>query len=502
MKGLFLAAPLLLLCFEINAQSVGISDNGEKPDASAMLDVKSTTKGLLIPSMTAAQRTAIASPATGLLVYQTDGVAGFYYNSGTPAVPNWTILTTSNATWLTTGNSGTSPSMHFLGTTDATDLVIGTNNNTRMKVRANGQVLFNGINFQSGIDLIEAFGGGHPNAGSATQTWPINAYSVGNFGGVYGQNQHEGTGIMGEALSNGVGVYGISLGTGIGTFGVSQQGNGVVGETRAVTAAAVRGVNKHINGIGIVGLGNNLNTFSGLNNGSGVLGAGTHLGVVGQAGTPGGDPFSDRWAGMFDYMVGTSSWAVIGGRSGTIDYGIVSPGVKSTMVKDEQNRNRVMYCTEAPEVLFQDFGTAQLLNGRVHVDIDPLLARNIYVSPQKPMKVFIQLEGECNGVYVTNKTATGFDVIELNQGRSNVSFTYQIVANRADTKDENGRVSSSYSSVRFPVGPNKPQYAQQSCPPEQQPVTTPQRPSRPVQDVLYKKPGLQDRDQFQAAPAH
>jgi hypothetical protein len=52
------------------------------PAATAALDVSSTTKGMLLPRMLAAQRTAIASPATGLIVYQTDGTAGFYYFNG------------------------------------------------------------------------------------------------------------------------------------------------------------------------------------------------------------------------------------------------------------------------------------------------------------------------------------------------------------------------------------------------------------------------------------
>jgi hypothetical protein len=53
------------------------------PDNSAMLDVSSTDKGLLIPRMTKAQRDAIGSPVSGLMIYQTDNTPGFYFYDGT-----------------------------------------------------------------------------------------------------------------------------------------------------------------------------------------------------------------------------------------------------------------------------------------------------------------------------------------------------------------------------------------------------------------------------------
>lgn len=71
------------------------------PDSSAKLEVASANKGILIPRMTSAQRDAIANPANGLLVYQTDGIIGFYVNSGSSGTPNWTRI---NSDWARSGN--------------------------------------------------------------------------------------------------------------------------------------------------------------------------------------------------------------------------------------------------------------------------------------------------------------------------------------------------------------------------------------------------------------
>eukprot|EP01035_Chromulina_nebulosa_P023113 gene23113-29949_t len=64
------------------AQGLAVNTTGASPDASAILDASSTNKGILVPRMTAAQKIAISSPATGLMIYQTDGTSGFYYYTG------------------------------------------------------------------------------------------------------------------------------------------------------------------------------------------------------------------------------------------------------------------------------------------------------------------------------------------------------------------------------------------------------------------------------------
>ena len=71
----------------LNNTGTAIGIGTASPNASALVEIQSTTQGLLLPTMTLAQKTAITSPATGLLIFQTDGTAGFYYYSGTAWVP-------------------------------------------------------------------------------------------------------------------------------------------------------------------------------------------------------------------------------------------------------------------------------------------------------------------------------------------------------------------------------------------------------------------------------
>jgi hypothetical protein len=85
----------------INAQ-VGVGTN--TPNASAALDVTSTTKGLLTPRMTSAQRVAISTPADGLVVYQTDNTPGLYcyVNGAWSALGGGSSQVVTSGTWTPT----------------------------------------------------------------------------------------------------------------------------------------------------------------------------------------------------------------------------------------------------------------------------------------------------------------------------------------------------------------------------------------------------------------
>lgn len=75
------------------SQGVAINTDGSDADASAILDISSTDGGVLIPRMTAAEIATISNPATGLMVFQTDGTVGLYYNTGTPTSPVFEKIT-------------------------------------------------------------------------------------------------------------------------------------------------------------------------------------------------------------------------------------------------------------------------------------------------------------------------------------------------------------------------------------------------------------------------
>ena len=166
----------------------------------------------------------------------------------------------------------------------------------------------------------------------------------------------------------------------------------------------------------------------------------------------------DTFYGAFLYSGGGgggSSFAYAGARHDGTNYKIIGNGTVSTVVEDESGNpdQRIMFAPEAPEVLFEDYGTGQLVNGEAQITIDPIFSRNIVVDTRHPLKVFIQLEGDCNGVYVTNKSATGFTVKELQKGKANVNFSWHIVANRKDDIGRSNGEGSRYSNLRFPQAP-------------------------------------------------
>lgn len=435
----------------------------------AALDVTSTTNGVLIPRI-ALTATNVSAPVVnpqggglvaGTLVYNTatagvspnNVIPGFYYWNGAAWI---SVSGSSTNHWSLTGNAGTTAGTNYVGTTDGQDIrfktagadrfnihnatgqfssfnlgsatsptyswnadlntgmystgadAIGfaTNGVQRMRFLANGQIVVNNTAAPIGGDQFAVYG----------TVSPLNSYSTGTYG-IY-------------SVTTAANAYALYSNTGgansYGAFNVSTGANGTgsFGYALSATGYGVWGRNGDANGTGTAGAGNNQTSWY-LNAGSGGAFTGTTTGVYGRFLTGGagqGAIFQDSFAAQWN----------VGYWSGAQYYKIIGNGAVSTVVSGLNNDKVVMHCPEAPENLFQDYGQAKLINGHAHIVIDPIFAKNIIVDEKHPIKIFVQPEGECNGVYIANKSANSFDVIELQSGNSNISFSYSITANRAN----------------------------------------------------------------------
>ena len=123
MKCIFLFCLTGLLFFDLNAQNVAINTDGSLPDNSAMLDIKSAARGILIPRTSTTSRLSIESPAKGLLLYDTTASSFWVYDGAA-----WQPLLAGKDAWGTTGNAATNPSVNFIGTADNQPLRFKVNN--------------------------------------------------------------------------------------------------------------------------------------------------------------------------------------------------------------------------------------------------------------------------------------------------------------------------------------------------------------------------------------
>jgi hypothetical protein len=384
------------------------------------------------------------------------------------------------------------------------------NNDTDIGMYRVGANILGFSALQASINGGPLFTGDRFTVNGATDEYAINGYATGTAGvAVYGENNTSGgTGIIGAA-TGGQGTVGLNVsGAGDGVFGNSSNvgvrgygahgailESGLDGGYGAIawntTAAGTNrtgllaigqdlgpisfpstgailygdsgaiGFGDNTAGTGLIGVGNG--GLTAYTVGSGVSGTGSTVGVYGYADETGvnnpdgtfsaaGGYFANNYSGFAAVAV----WAdPADGTDNDQNFKIVGTGNVSTIVKDVNETPVIMYAPEAPESLFQDYGVGELTNGTARIQLDPTLTKNIRVDANHPIKVFVQLEGDCNGVYVTDKSANGFTVKELQNGRSNVNFSWSIVATRADEVfyNEKGETRVSHNNLRFPKAP-------------------------------------------------
>lgn len=292
---------LLLLSLHAYAQNVVISDdpNYITAEATALLDLMSKERGLLVPRMTATERNAIAEPVVGLLVFQTDEPAGFYYFSDSSPEPEWRMLVMVEAM------------------ASANNLVYITN--------SSGIASCDNLFWDPEYSLL-GIGTANPVTPLTVATWGIcgvfSESTADNGYGIIGYNSSPQSftyGVAGESVSSeGFGIFGLaSSGSGLnyGVFGKteSSEGYGIFGYNASLTGESygLAGRTESTEGYGMYGVASS--------------GSGINYGVVGRSN-------SDQGFGVYGSAISTTgvNYGLVGESKSLEGYGVFGHATAST----------------------------------------------------------------------------------------------------------------------------------------------------------------------------
>jgi len=152
-------------------------------DPSAVVEFESQTQGMLIPRMLESERTAINLPANGLLVYQTDLAAGFYFNKGTTTSPDWVLIGQSSEPNRVI-DADMNTRVEVENTTDENIIRFSTSGSQRGQIGADGRW---GINTTNPQGLLSLGGNASGYSGDSIQLHLFGQFNTGvNQGSVDG----------------------------------------------------------------------------------------------------------------------------------------------------------------------------------------------------------------------------------------------------------------------------------------------------------------------------
>jgi hypothetical protein len=227
----------------------------------------------------------------------------------------------------------------------------------------------------------------------------------GNFIGGNSPENLGGTGVIGQSLFGngadgnplGFGVWGESRSGGIGVHG---QTAGRPKDRRGTVNSAVKGVN--------TGVGN---------------------GVEGRA----REDLADCFGGAFFGRPAPPAASFANSGALLIDGMVVKKrGAYADALPHPDGSERLLYSMLSPDSACEDFGRGELVEGRAHVELDPDFAAMLRIGEDSDYHIFLTPEGDSNGLYVSSRSAAGFEVREQQGGASSLTFSYRVVAKRKD----------------------------------------------------------------------
>ncbi|MBV9332863.1 MAG: hypothetical protein JO146_02565 [Candidatus Eremiobacteraeota bacterium] len=251
---------------------------------------------------------------------------------------------------------------------------------------------------------------GQANLGVGVLGNASNGYGVsgeGALAGVFGEATNVGTsttpGVYGYTTTDGAGTIGANLGGGIGIYGVSVSTYGVEGYSNS--------------GPGVYGDG-----------GYGLLAEATSVGYGPAIYAIGDGPSTSLF---FAWNASTGKECAIDYNANMVCSGQIIGGGGVLARHHSSNGQRVLaYASESASATMEDVGEARLLNGVANVMIPSDFAS--VIDRNSNYYVFLTPLGETRGLYVSMKTAGGFQVRENDRGRTSVAFDYRIVARPID----------------------------------------------------------------------
>jgi len=244
---------------------------------------------------------------------------------------------------------------------------------------------------------------------------------VAGFGG-----GNSGTGVLGAGGGpSGPGVLGIGAGGPItspsGPVGVYGQGGPNADGVQGVGATGVHGIAGGNDGIGVLAEAGP-DSFA-------IHAMSSAVGEGGIAAVFEGDVQVDPRSVLATGQIAAFGELFVDDHDLTVLNGNLSvTGIKSAVVPFPDGSHRRLYCLESPENWFEDFGSGELTDGRTRIELDPDFAATVNIDAYH---VFIAEYDDNNGLFVTNRTSTGFEVRAKTSART-AAFSYRVVARRKD----------------------------------------------------------------------
>jgi hypothetical protein len=362
----------------------------------------------------------------------------------------------------------------------AGQVAIGTGstfNGSQLQVQSNSGIAVQGAS-NSGTGVQGVSSSSYGVEGTSTSAPGVLGYTAGgtnNTGGVVGvagpTSGYSGiAGVWGDANAH-VGVFGSSgayagvqgtSNSGNGVHGVSTSTSGIFGETSSTSAAdaalfgyshnsatGVYGFSSKIGIHGVTGGASGIGAQSGTfaNGSPAIWGDGGAYAVVGTTdGGVAGEFFNSSEDQSALYVVnntvntdGYSSIALFASKTGScvvfINGDLQCTGNVAGIARVADGTRSVQtYSVQSAENWYEDAGSAKLVDGVAHVTLEPTFGQTVNTSVE--YHVFLTPNGDSDGLYVSNKTAQGFDVHEQHGGHANIAFDYRIMAKPAGHENE------------------------------------------------------------------